>query len=456
MSDISTERVLLAALLKDKDYLKNHIQHLKKEYFQDPAEQRILRRVVEYVGKYNRAPEKSVLVVEVKADRGIGEKQSEKEVEVLNDIFSVVPPENAEWLVDTTKKFIKERSVYNALQLAVSIYQGENQKLKVEAIPDILMQAINVEFDVHVGLDYFNAISERWDFYHTPENRIPFRINSLNDITRGGVPRKTFNAIVGGTNVGKSYGLCSIASDYIRDGLNVLYISCEMREEDVAARIDQNLLGMTSDSILKMEKETFTGRLSALAKSAYGSLIIKEFATGTASAMDVQNTIDELRVRKGFVPDVVICDYITIMTSYKVPNESNSYNLYKAVSQELRAMAVRNDLILWTACQFNRGGIESSDAGLSELSESAAIAHIADFMIALFRTEELDQAGQILGKQLKNRYSNKARRTKFILGSDIDRQTLYDVDAGKSTEIIDSPAFIESQASIKEKFMGLK
>ena len=453
MSDVTNERVVLASLVKNEEYLRKLIPFIKEEYFVDESEKRLFRMINAYAGKYNELPDKSTLIVETKNDRSLDEGRSDKVLETIADVFSIVPSQNYEWLRSITEKWCQERAVFNALQAAIAIYDGEDKKQNIAAVPDILSKAIAISFNTQVGQDYFDDAELRWDFYTNPESKVPFRIDTFNEVTANGLTRKTLNLFVAGTNVGKSLALVSLAADYIRDGLNVLYVSCEMREEVVFQRVDANILGMNMNKLTDLGKDKYLSRIEQLKSKSYGTLKVKEFPPTSASTLNIRQTLDELKMKQNFIPDVIIVDYLQILASYRLPYSVGSYYFFKSVAEELRALAVETNTVVWSAAQFNRGQMNATDVDMSGIAESAGIAHTADGMWALIRTDELDQVGQLLVKQLKSRYANKAVKTTFSIGVNIEHQTLYGLDNDRSEEFtqMDSTT-ATNQEALKEKF----
>lgn len=255
------------------------------------------------------------------------------------------------------------------------------------------------------------------------------------------------------TNVGKSLGLVSLAADYIRDGLNVLYISCEMREEVVFQRVDANILNVPVNSLVTIPKEKFIDRIEALRQKSYGTLKVKEFPPTSASTLNIRHTLDELRMKKNFIPDVIMVDYLQILASYRLPYSVGSYYFFKSVAEELRALAVETNTVVWSAAQFNRSQMNSTEVGMDGIAESAGIAHTADGMWALIRTEELDSVGQLMVTQLKSRYANKAVKQKFTIGVDIERQLLYGLDDDRSDHLIQPRSMVAmDQDKLRSKF----
>jgi len=429
MSELTNELLVLSSLVQNENYARKVLPFLKEEYFHDPIEKRLVQLVTEYYAKYQQPPRRTDLSVSVQNDPKLDEQQTDEARAVVGQMYAAEPAGNEEWLMETTEAFCKDKAIRNAIFKSIEVYQGDDKSITTNAIPDMLQRAIAVTFDNRIGMDFYDDAEQRFDFYTQPENKIPFHIQILNDVTNGGILRKTLNIITAGTNVGKSLCLIDLAAGYVRQGYNVLYISMEMREEMILQRFDANMLRVAVNDVASLGKERYLSRIETLRQKQYGKFKVKEFPPGSASDLNIKNTMDELKLKQGFIPDVVIVDYIQIVASSRTKSGAvNSYTYFKSVAEELRALAVVTDTAVWTASQFNRSGMDASDANMSDISESAAIAFTADGMWGVFRTEELDAVGQLLWKQLKSRYANKAQRTKFVTGVDVEKQTLFDVD----------------------------
>lgn len=455
MSDISTERVILAALVKNADFLVKVLPYIKEEYFEDSAEARVFTKISDFTSKYNALIDKSTLMVGLKTEYSFDEQMIDRSMEVANDIFAINPTSSMEWLEETTEGWVRDRAIFNAINAAIQIYQGKDKQLTVSAIPDILTTAISISFDDRIGSDYFDNALERFDYYTNPATKIPFLIPEFNEITCGGIPTKTLNILLAGINVGKSLGLVSLACDYARQGYDVLYISMEMREELVLQRMDANILDVNTNSLAELGRERFVNKIAALREKTMGRIVVKEFPPGGATALDIKRAIADLRLKRNFKPVVVMVDYIQIIASYRMQyGTSGSYYYYKAVAEELRKMAVEEDIIVWTASQFNRGGQDASDVNMGDVAESMAIAATADGMWGLIRTEELDQMGQLLVKQLKTRYANKATKLRFTIGVNVDKQQLYGLEEGRGAALINSSEHVRTnQEDLKKRFL---
>ena len=440
------EQIILRNLLTDEDYMRKVLPFVKPDYFEGVY--RILfKEAGKFIGKYNKLPTLEAFKVELdQSDRLQGE-QYNLAVDILPNLFAVEQSDD-QWLMDSTEKWCQDRAIYNAIMESISIIDGKHQTLTKGALPDLLSKALGVGFDNNVGHDYVDNAEQRWDFYNQEEARIPFDLELFNTITKGGVPNKTLNIALAGTGVGKSLFMCHVASSALVDGKNVLYITMEMAEERIAERIDANLLNIPVDQLESMPKTLFTEKVEQLSKKTTGRLIIKEYPTGSAHAGHFRGLLNELKLKRQFEPDIIFIDYLNICASSRMKGMGgaiNSYNYIKAIAEELRGLAVEFDVPIFSATQTTRSGYGNSDVGLEDTSESFGLPATADLMFALISTEELEQMGQIMVKQLKNRYNDPTNHKRFVVGIDRSKMRLFDVEEGEQTLADDTPVFDKSE-----------
>jgi archaellum biogenesis ATPase FlaH len=388
--------------------------------------------------EYNARPSVEALKIEVSNLKGLTEKQ----YETLQDIAETLKPEdtNKDWLLDQTEKFCKDKSVYNAIMKSITIFDGKDKNMSKDAIPQILSEALAISFDPNVGHDYIEDYDKRYEFYHRVEERISFDLEYFNIITKGGLPRKTLNVALAGTGVGKSLFMCHVASSYLSQGKNVLYISMEMAEERIAERIDANLLDVTVDQLVELPKAFYESKVSKLKAKTQGKLIIKEYPTASAHAGHFKALLNELYLKKSFKPDAVFIDYLNICASQRFKHGSNvnTYTYVKAIAEELRGLAVEHDVPIISATQTTRSGFSNTDPGLEDTSESFGLPATTDFMFALVSTEELESANQIVVKQLKNRYNDPTKYKRFVVGIDRAKMRLYDLEESAQKDLVNT------------------
>ena len=451
----NVEQVILRNVLTNEPYMRKVLPFIKPEYFQG-VYNLLFKEAGKFVAKYNKLPTLDSFKIEIDNSDKFNDDQYQAAMESLPNIFS---PETADekWLEDTTEKWCQDRAIHNAIMESISIIDGKHKSLTKNALPDLLSKALAVSFDTNIGHDYIENVNERYEFYHEDEERIPFDIEFFNDITKGGLPNKTLNIALAGTGVGKSLFMCHCAGNVLVQGRNVLYITMEMAEERIAERIDANLLNIPLDQLQNITKDMLTTKVDEIASRTNGKLIIKEYPTGSAHTGHFRALLNELKLKKNFVPDMIFIDYLNICASSRMKGMGgaiNSYTYIKAIAEELRGLAVEFDVPIVSATQTTRSGYSSSDPGLEDTSESFGLPATADLMFALVSSEELEALGQIMVKQLKNRYNDPNHKKRFAVGIDRSRMRLFDIDNPQENLIDDTPAFDKSQ--VNERFKDFK
>ena len=422
------ERTTLRNLLHNEDYTRKVLPFLKSEYFQDRSERVVFTEIQKFISQYNKRPTKETLQIDLNKRKDLNEDEYKKIVDLIS---SLDPQEvDLDWLVNTTEKFCKDRAVHNAVMDGIHIIDGKDKKHTPEAIPEILRDALSVSFDNAVGHDYLLDIEKRFDYYHKKETRIPFDLDFFNKVTKGGLPTKTLNVALAGTGVGKTLFMCHQAASALAQNKNVLYITMEMAEERIAERIDANLLNISMEDLHMLNKKLFNDKITQLQSKTTGTLIIKEYPTASAGSNHYRALVNELALKRTFKPDIIFVDYINICASsrFTAGSSVNSYTYVKAIAEELRGLAVELNVPIVTATQTTRSGFTSTDIGLEDTSESFGLPATADFMFALISSEELERAGQMLVKQLKNRYNDPTMHRKFMIGVDRSRMKLFDIE----------------------------
>ena len=459
------EQTILKNLIYNEEYLRKVLPFLKPDYFTDRIDRTIYNEIASFTDTYNSTPTIEALRLAVRDKRNLTEDEVEgcegclKEIELVKSEVSKI-----EWLVDKTELFCQEKAIYNAVLGSISILDGKDKTNDKGSIPKILSDALAISFDSSVGHDYLENTDERYEFYHRKEERIPFDLDFFNKITKGGLPAKTLNIALAGTGVGKSLFMCHVAAGAMVQGCNVLYITMEMAEERIAERIDANLLNVTVDDLVNLPKEMYDKKLSKLREKTVGKLIIKEYPTASASATHFRTLLNELNLKKSFVPHIIFIDYLNICCSSRVKAGANvnSYTYVKSIAEELRGLAVEFGVPIVSATQTTRSGFSSSDPGLEDTSESFGLPATADLMFALISSEELEEMGQIMVKQLKNRYSDLTYYKRFTLGIDRSKMRLYDVEQSAQDGITDSGkdkpvnTFGDRERQQKKTFDGFK
>jgi replicative DNA helicase len=460
------EQTILKNLIHNEDYLRKVIPFLSPDYFSDSVERTIFNEIVQFTETYNNPPTTEAVGLAVKEKRNLTAEEVQKCESYLQEIGdSSYEKPQIQWIVDKTEKFCQEKAIYNAVLGSISILDGKDKTHDKGSIPKILSDALAISFDSSVGHDYLDNSDSRYEFYHRKEERIPFDIDLLNKITKGGLPNKTLNIALAGTGVGKSLFMCHVAASCLVQGKNVLYITLEMAEEKIAERIDANLLNVTVDELIELPKDLYDKKVARVREKTTGKLIIKEYPTASASTIHFRTLLNELNLKRNFVPDIIFIDYLNICCSSRLKTGANvnSYTYVKAIAEELRGLAVEQSVPIVSATQTTRSGYTSSDPGLEDTSESFGLPATADFMFALVSSEELEELGQIMIKQLKNRYNDPTFHKRFTIGIDRSKMRLFDIeqsaqiglaDAGHSDKPLNT--FGTREKSEKKNFGGFK
>jgi replicative DNA helicase len=465
---MNLEQKILKHLLIDEEYTRKVLPFIKSEYFQNASEKLLFDQISNYVVKFNTMPTREALEIEIDKKINLTDEQHKGTIKLINEITGDSDISDTEWLIVNTESFCQEKAIYNGIMQSIQILDNKNTKESLDkgSIPGILADALSVSFDHHVGHDFIDDADNRFDFYHRVEKRMPFDLDYFNRITKGGLPQKSLNIVLAGTGVGKSLFMCHCAAANLSLGKNVLYITLEMAEERIAERIDANLMNVEVDRLVGLPKETYLKKVERIKEKTTGKLIIKEYPTASASVSHFKHLLNELKLKRQFVPDIIYIDYLNICASARIKHGANvnSYTYIKAIAEELRGLAVEYKLPVVSATQTTRSGYASSDVELTDTSESFGLPATADLMFALISTEELEDLNQIMVKQLKNRYNDPTTNKRFVIGVDRAKMRLYDVEQTAQDDILDSgqddgPVFDKSEFGRRDKqrnFEGFK
>jgi len=460
------EQTILKNLIYNEEYSRKVLPFIRPDYFSDNIEKTVFKEVFDFTNHYKNPPTHEALVINFTEKKDVSDEVVKDAIQLLNELNQAKEePTETPWLIDQTEKFCQDKAIYNAIMESVGILDSKSHNKSKGEIPQLLSDALGVSFDNTVGHDYINDSDARYEAYHKVESRIRFDLDLFNKITKGGLPIKTLNIALAGTGVGKSLFMCHVASSCLSQGHNVLYITMEMAEEKIAERIDANLLNIDLNELHTLSKDDYERKFSALKSKTHGKLIIKEYPTASASVLHFRALLNDLAIKKNFKPDIIFIDYLNICCSARIKPGANvnSYSYIKSIAEELRGLAVENALPIVSATQTTRSGFSSSDPGLEDTSESFGLPATADFMFALVSNEELEALGQILVKQLKNRYGDPNDYKRFVLGIDRAKMRLYDAEPSAQADIVDAGqedkplnTFGNRESKFKKNFEGMK
>ena len=461
------EKVILKSLMKNEKFSRKVLPFLKEEYFVQEEDRILFKEIDQFINKYNAPPSAEALIIEVDSLAKIPEDQAKNLIQTVMEMDADNQETNLDWLINSTEKFCQDKAIYNAMTKSIEIMNDQNGKLNKGAIPSLLQDALAVSFDPNVGHDFLDQYEERYEYYHRVEEKLPFDLDFFNKITKNGVAKKTLNMIMGGVHTGKTLFLCHFSAAYLAMGKNVLYITLEMAPEEISRRIDCNLLNVTFEDLEALSKDMYEKKIKNLKSKTNGKLIIKEYPATSASVLHFRSLLNELNLKKNFVPDVIMIDYINLCASsrLKASSASDLYTWVKSISEEVRGMSQATGIPIWSATQLNRSGFASSDPDMTNTSESFGLPATVDFLMVLIATDELRALNQIMVKQLKNRYRDMELDKRFVIGVDKTKMRLYDVEQSAQEDIVNSgqtptPTSSTSVPKIagpsKDKFKNLK
>ena len=455
------EKTILKNLMKNEPFMRKVLPFLKDEYFTVEEDRVLFKEIKDFILKYNNLPTADALTIEIDSLRNLKEDQVKTIVSSIEELHKDAIDTNIDWLSEKTEQFCQEKAIYHAIMSSIEIMNDKNGALTKGAIPKLLSDALAVSFDPNVGHDYLEDFDDRFEYYHRVQEKIPFDLEFFNKITKDGLPKKTLNVALAGTGVGKSLFMCHVAAACLNQGKNVLYITLELAEEEVAKRIDANLMNVSFEDLMALSKEMYEKKALSVKSKTDGKLIIKEYPTAGASTIHFKALLNELSLKKSFKPDIIFVDYLNICMSSRVKPGGgvNSYTYIKSIAEELRGLAVEYEVPLVSATQTTRSGYSNSDVDLTDTSESFGLPATADFMFALISTEQLEELGQLMVKQLKNRYNDPTMNKRFVIGIDRAKMKLFDVENSAQFDIVDSGQsnqITTNQSSNKDKFKKLK
>lgn len=423
------EKTVLSNLVFNDDYYRRVYPYIKGEYFDDSNIKKVFDTYSEYVDEFKQPPSIEALKISLDKRKDMNEDSYQNVMSAVDELHRD-PDTDTDWLVKETEKFCQDKDLFNSIRKAILVIDGEDKEMDKGALPELLSKSLSISFDSSIGHDYIEDYESRYEFYHRKEERMPFDIDLLNKVTKGGLPRKSMSVLLATTGGGKSLVKCHMAANYLLQGKNVVYITMEMAEERIAERIDANMMDTSLDDLKIMPRDVYEKRMSRIAGKSKGKLVVKEYPTGSAHAGHFRHLLNELKMKKGFQADVIFIDYLNICSSARVKGAAaaNSYTLVKSIAEEIRGLAMEFNCAVVTSSQFNRDGYGNSDVDLTNTSESMGITHTADCILGLITSEELDNLGQLMIKQLKNRWGDLGYYRRFVVGIDRSKMQIYDLE----------------------------
>lgn len=423
---LNKEDVILSSILKDNELCQAVITYLKKDYFDNKITKILFELASKYYNKYDTVIDRNALLIEASKLKNVNDKEHETLLDYYDELQKNDVNKSKEWFLQFAESFCRERAVYNAVQESIVLLEEDKN---TDKLPFIFEEAVGITFDTRLSHNVHSDALERSRKRKEKIEKIATGWREFDVATGGGFERKTLNSFIGGTGVGKSLMMVALAANMLRNGYNVLYISGEMSEEKIADRFDANLLRIELDKLKEIPDKEFVDKVNRVFEGKCGQIEIKEYPTSSANVNHIKSLLQDLKQKKGFLPDVIFIDYINIFASARVNMASGSYTLIKAIAEELRALAVSTNTCMVTATQSVRGSQESSDIELSDTSESYALVHTLDYFAGIMQTPELAKQNKYYIKQLKSRYGDVNMKPFWFMGVDKPRMTVYNIES---------------------------
>lgn len=433
---MQVQDLVLNQLVHNEDFFSKVLPHLKHSYFESEPARIVFGIIDSFAQEYSNRPTAEAIAIQANQMK-IPEGVWSGVVDLVGVVETAAPPQDQKWLLAQTETWMRDRACFNVIMDSVEIYDNPKRKGELGDIPTRMQDALVVGFDDDLGEVYWEMAGEHYDQIHSKQTKIPFRVEILNKITRGGPWRKTLNAINAGINVGKSTSLISLAADYAADGWDVVYFTFEVASHIIRHRMDCAMLGIDFDTLEGRSRHEYVASIDAKARlGTYGQVFIKEFPAGGAHTGHCRAYLKDLMKRRPNVkPTIIMFDYVGEMASERLPfHMMGNTNIYfGSVAREIRALMFEFDAVGWTALQFNREMQNTKDMKLEGQADSITIPKVLDFQLGLSVPDEYAAMDRAFATVMKSRYNNKSKDKNFLIGLDNDKQKLYDVDPNLGT-----------------------
>lgn len=395
------EKVVLENLISNVNFGKQFIEYVDISYLEAYESKLIFKHIKNYFQEYKKLPSLNELSISVTNDNKLDEKIFNDCCELLNEIKTSDKQYNPDWLVKETKKWIRNKAFENVIIESAEKLQNN------ESIDDMMQKVktvFSINFNETIGINFIKGFEKQQEYYQTKREKFASCIDGLNLVCDGGIEKKTLNMLLAPTNTGKTSGLIALSAGYLRAGYKVLYVTCEMREENIRQRIEANFLDIPINDVPKLPPTLYAKRMKEVEEKFTGNIYIKEYPTQTANVNHLRALLDNLATKEDFVPDILVIDYLNILKSATV-TKGDSYAVVKSVAEEVRGLSCEYSLATWSATQTNRGGDGASDLNLTDSSDSYGVPMTVDLEVAIIQTPEMFEQQRQVWKCLKTRYS---------------------------------------------------
>ena len=417
MTDNEFEQVIIKTLYANPDVSSKVVPELDNSWFTNTDHKYIVDAIIDYNTRYSEMPN----VIEVK--RILKDERAVKEFEKCMEIAD--SDVNTPYILDEIQTFVRKR-LGSRVCMAYTEYCSSGKSRG--SFADDMAYAESFSFDTKVGFSFFEEPEMIFNNIITNEKLLPTGCKSLDEMIGGGLHTKALIEVMASINVGKTLVLCSITSALVLGGWKVLYVSFEDSEVKVGQRIMQNIFDVTQNELRALNKEAYAKLWKKRASGiGHNKLVIKEYSEGCINALAIKALMQELKEKRGFVPDALVIDYIGCMIPNGRPNPSeNDNSKLREICAQVRSIGMEMDIPVLTAAQSNRGGYGKAELGLDDAADSFGQTMKADVIFGITQTPELKEANMYTVKLLKTRYG-QPKSSVVTIGVDTSKQKIYDL-----------------------------
>lgn len=416
ISKVLYEKLIINYLFRDEDMRSKLIPYLDPSIFMNHKNSQVIKEIMSFMRQHEVFPKISEMKLYIQSTEVYNNLQEIMDIDT-NDY-------SKEFVMNELEEFFRKSLIANVLIDANENLDSLTSKL--QDYPDKMREALAFSFDTNIGTSFLDDAERMFDEMHDKDKVLPTGIKSLDELTEGGSHEKSLNLILAGINVGKSLSLCSLAVNFLLQNKNVLYLSLEMTEQKIFERIVANMFDVNISDLKMMDKRSFLRKHEYIKKTMKSNFIAIQYGAKSLSSNKIRAILKDLWMKKKFKPDVIVVDYLGLMATNSKSKDANSYNELKTISEELRAIAVEESSIIWSAMQVNRGGIKNVELDVTDIADSIGTAATADLIIGLTTTDELKQAGRYAAMVIKNRYG--LNQQKIYIGVNYPKMRIYDID----------------------------
>ena len=422
-SSIDHEKIFFNYFLEKPHYLKG----TNDGFFANRDLDQIAKLSKAFYLKFGESPSKQQMNALVKDD------PNEISSDIVNSVYDInIKEYDQDWLKRTGEAWVKWKHFDK--QLVRTIEYVKTQDVSPENVEDVVQRAIgmistdgSINFDTDVGLDFFNPESH----IQRTSKKIETGWAFVDRVSGGGYDTKSLVVYAGEQNIGKSIWLANDAANFVRMGHNVVFITAEMSAQKVLKRIGANLLHIPMSDYDKNSgnRDFMKRKLEKVSRGLLppGKLFVKEYPTSQGTIPDIEAYLKDLEEAQDHKVNVLVVDYINILANYRNPNTENTYMKIKQIAEDLRALAVKRDMLVISATQINRGAWDATEVRMENIAESAGLAHTADVMYALIQDSVMHAEREYWLKVLKIRDGQgKGSRCRFDM--DYEHMRLTETD----------------------------